>query len=365
MTVLVRETPTILVVDDVPDNLVILTALLQDHYRVLSASTGHGALEMAHKVPPPDLILLDVVMEDLDGFEVCRRLKADPVTEEIPVIFLTSQSESQDEQTGLDLGAVDYLTKPFSPPLVLARIKTQLKLKASQDFLKDKNSFLEQEVARRTKEIATIQEVTMVAFGSLAETRDNETGAHIRRTQHFMRLLATEAGALVEFRRLLTEETIALLFQSAPLHDIGKVGIPDHILLKPGRLNSQEFEVMKTHTTLGVLAIQAAERRLGSPVTFLRCAREIAGTHHERWDGTGYPSGLAGDDIPLSGRLMAVADVYDALRSERVYKPAYSHEKAVELMKEGSKGHFDPRLLKIFCESSEIWKETFDRSERL
>ncbi len=268
------------------------------------------------------------------------------------VIFLTSQSDIEDEQAGLDLGAVDYITKPISPPLVLARIKTHLNLKASKDFLKDKTVFLEREVLRRTREIAMIQDVTMVALGSLAETRDNETGAHIRRTQLFMRLLADEAAKLMAFQRQLNEETIELFFKSAPLHDIGKVGIPDHILLKPGRLTPQEFEVMKTHTTLGVLAIQAAERRLGTPVTFLKHAREIAGSHHEKWDGSGYPAGISGETIPLSGRMMALADVYDALRSERVYKPAFSHEKAFDLITKDSAGHFDPRLLQIFHDTA-------------
>jgi len=356
---------TVLIVDDTPENLSVLHNLLGTRYRCQIATSGSVALEIARRSPQPDLILLDVVMTGMDGFEVCRRLKADPVTEGIPVIFLTVQSDARDEQEGLELGAVDYIMKPISPALVLARVRTHLHLKATRDFLKDKSEYLEAEVVRRTSEIGMIQDIAMVALGSLAETRDNETGAHIRRTQHFMKLLADKAAKLPEFQKALPEETIILLYKSAPLHDIGKVGIPDHILLKPGRLTPQEFEVMKTHTVLGTQAIQAAERHFGKNASFLKSisflepASEIALSHHERWDGAGYPLGLAGENIPLSGRLMAVADVYDALRSERVYKPPYPHEKAVSLIQEGQNGQFDPRLVDIFLKTADEWRDIY------
>lgn len=360
MVATAENRPSLLIVDDVPENLAILAQLLREQYRTLAAVSGTDALEIARRRPPPDLILLDVMLPDLNGFEVCRYLKDDPATEDIPIIFLTAESDVEKEQTGLALGAVDYITKPFSPPLVLARVKTQLSLKASRDFLKDKNAFLESEVARRTEEIATIQDVTMIALGSLAETRDNETGVHIHRTQNLVRLLATKAARHPPFDKELPPQRIENLYKSAPLHDIGKVGIPDHILLKPGPLTAQEFEVMKTHTSLGALAIEAAERLLKTKATFLKNAREIAASHHEHWDGKGYPEGLKEEAIPLSGRIMALADVYDALRSERVYKPPFTHARALELMTKGSVGHFDPRLLQIFEDTASEWNRTFE-----
>jgi len=356
-----RNRMTVLIVDDAFENLAILSALLKDTYRTQTASSGAEALELVRRTPVPDLILLDMMMPDLDGLEVCRRLKGDPKTEDIPVIFLTAQSDIQTEEAGLAIGAVDYIHKPVSPPLVLARVKTHLQMKAARDLLKGQNSVLEREVERRTHEVAAIQDVTLVAMGSLAETRDNETGTHIRRTQHFMLLLATEASKLAPFRKELPPETVELLFKSAPLHDIGKVGIPDHILLKPGKLSPEEFEIMKTHTTLGAQAIQSAESLLRNRASFLGLARDIALTHHERWDGSGYPRGISGEDIPLAGRLMALADVYDALRSERVYKPAYPHQQTVEIMSHDTQGQFDPRLFRLFLETASEWENVFTR----
>jgi len=231
---------------------------------------------------------------------------------------------------------------------VLARVKTHLLLKSARDFLKDQNAFLEAEVARRVKEVQTIQDTTIMAMGSLAETRDNETGNHIRRTQHYVRALAEELRKSPKFGKDLDDATVEMLYKSAPLHDIGKVGIPDRILLKPGKLTPEEFEIMKTHTTLGRDAILAAEKQLDAPSSFLQCAREIAYSHQEKWDGSGYPEGLVGPLIPLSARLMAVADVYDALISRRVYKPAMPHEKAVGIIREGKGRHFDPDVVDAF-----------------
>jgi putative two-component system response regulator len=312
------ERATVLVVDDAPDNLAILSGVLKDDYRVKIANNGERALKIAANDPAPDLILLDIVMPGMDGYDVCRRLKGDPKTHDIPVIFVTAMSEEADERQGFELGAVDYITKPISPPIVAARVKTQLALKASADFLRDKTSYLEQEVAKRTREIQAIQDVTIMAIGSLAETRDNETGNHIRRTQHYVRKLAERLSNHRRFSHYLTPYNIELLFKSAPLHDIGKVGIPDRILLKPGRLTPEEMAIMKTHTTIGRDAIDRAERQLGMNVDFLICAKEIAYSHQEKWNGYGYPEGLSGDDIPISACLMAVADVYDALISRRV-----------------------------------------------
>ena len=340
--------PTILVVDDQPSNLSLITGLLKGHYRVKVSRSGEKALDIANSDLPPDLVLLDIMMPGMAGYEVCRRLKAERRTRHVPVVFLTAKSKSEDEQLGLEVGAVDYITKPISPPILLARVKNHLQLKDSADFLKDKNAYLEGEVYRRTREVQAIQDVTILTMASLAETRDNETGNHIRRTQHYVKALALKLKDHPRFSAFLTDRTIELLFKSAPLHDIGKVGIPDRILLKPGKLTPEEFEIMKTHTTLGRDAIEQAERQLGTPVEFLRFAKEIAYSHQEKWDGSGYPEGLAGDKIPISARLMAVADVYDALISRRVYKAPFTHERSVEMIAEGRGKHFDPDITDAF-----------------
>ena len=338
----------VLVVDDTPQNLSVMNDLLEDDYTVKVVSSGARALKIARSETPPDLILLDIMMPEMDGYEVCRQLKASPQTREIPIIFLTAKAEAQDEQMGFSLGAVDYITKPISPPIVLSRVKTHLTLKAAADFLRDKNAFLEQEVARRTAEMRAVQDATILMMASLAETRDNETGNHILRTQYYVKALAVELKTHPRFSDFLTERNIELLFKSAPLHDIGKVGIPDRILLKPDRLDAAEFEIMKTHTTLGRDAILQAERRLGRPVAFLDLAKEIAYSHQEKWDGSGYPEGSAGDAIPISARLMAIADVYDALISRRIYKPGMSHEQAMAIIVEGRGTHFDPDIVDAF-----------------
>ncbi|CAA7624795.1 two-component system response regulator [Magnetospirillum sp. SS-4] len=347
---------TILVVDDTPDNLALLSSLLKDDYRVKVASNGEKALRICGSDSPPDLVLLDIMMPGLDGYEVCRRLKADPGTHHIPVIFLTAKVELDAERKGLEIGAVDYITKPISPPIVLARVKTHLKLKMAADFLRDKNDFLEQEVAKRTEEVMAIQDVTILAMASLAETRDLETGNHIRRTQFYIKSLAGRLRSHPRFAAQLDDYTINMLFKSAPLHDIGKVGIPDRILLKPGRFVPEEFEVMKTHTTLGRDAIEHAEHSLGARVEFLTMAKEIAYSHQEKWDGSGYPQNLSGDAIPLSARLMAVADVYDALISRRVYKEGMPHEVAVSIIVEGRGKHFDPDIVDAFLEVQEEFR---------
>jgi putative two-component system response regulator len=307
------------------------------------------------------MILLDIMMPEMDGYEVCLQLKRHPKTMNIPVIFLTSRSEVEDEERGLELGAVDYITKPISPSIVLARVKTHLSLKAMDDFLRDQNHFLELEVAKRLLEVTAVQDVTILAMASLAETRDSDTGNHLRRTQFYIKALAEKLRDHPRFSALLTTANIHAIFKSAPLHDIGKVGIPDYILLKPGRLEPHEFEIMKTHTTLGYNAILNAERALGTPVEFLSFAMSIALSHQEKWDGSGYPQGLAGDAIPVAARLMAVADVYDALICRRVYKGAKSHEGALEIMLEGRGTHFDADILDAFLEIQPEFKAIAQR----
>jgi len=348
-----EDKPTILVVDDTPDNLTLVSNLLKKDYRVRVAINGEKALKIAYSDAPPDLILLDVMMPGMDGYEVCRQLRNSESTAHIPIIFLTAKSEVEDERKGLSLGASDYITKPISPPILEARVKTHLAAKAYSDFLTDKTSYLEKEVTRRTRKISAIQDVTIQAMASLAETRDSDTGNHIRRTQFYVKALAIKLKNHPRFSVFLTDSMIEMIYKSAPLHDIGKVGIPDRILLKPGRFEPAEFEIMKTHTTLGRDAIQAAEDVLGLKVEFLSIAKEIAYAHQEKWDGSGYPEGLKGDAIPVSARIMALADVYDALICRRVYKEGMPHEKAIGILIEGKGSHFDPDMVDAFLELQE------------
>ncbi|WP_218628250.1 MULTISPECIES: two-component system response regulator [unclassified Variovorax] len=353
----IARRPAILVVDDTPDNLMLLSNLLKDQYAVKVANSGEKALKIVRAGEPPDLILLDVMMPGLSGHDVARQLKADPTTRDIPIIFLTALSSEKDETLGLEIGAADYITKPIRPPVMLARVDTQLKIKAAADFLRDQKDYLEQEVARRTREISAIQDVTILAMASLAEARDNETGNHIRRTQHDVRVLAEQLREHPRFGHFLDDATIALLFKSAPLHDIGKAGIPDRILLAPGTLSPEEFEIMKTHTTLGRDAIEQAERQLGTDVAFLRVAKDIIYSHQEKWDGSGYPEGLAGDAIPIAARLMALADAYDTLTSRGVYKDGMSHDEAVQLIEEGRGTHFDPDIVDAFLARTDDFRQ--------
>ncbi len=340
---------TILIVDDTPDNVRLVVALLKDIYRTKVATDGEKALQVAAASPQPDLVLLDVEMPGMDGYEVCARLKADPLTVDIPVVFLTARSKVEEEERGLRLGAVDYIAKPISPPILLARVQTHLALKNARCFLADKNAYLEAEVTRRMQELGAVQDLTILAMALIAERRDNETGSHIRRTQHYVRLLAQQLRQHPRFAGFFDDATIELLYKSAALHDIGKVGVPDAILRKPGALTAEEFAVMKTHTAIGYDTLLEVGREVGEHSSFLRFAREIAGSHHEKWDGTGYPDGLCAEDIPVAARLMAVADVYDALVTRRVYKPAMSHERALEIVREGRGKHFDPDVVDAFC----------------
>ncbi|WP_434735575.1 response regulator [Candidatus Accumulibacter propinquus] len=361
---------TILIVDDTPENLAVLSGLLGRHYRIRAVSSGQRALRVADSEPRPDLILLDVMMPGLDGYQVIERLQTNPRTADIPVIFITAREASDDEQRGLALGAVDYITKPIRPAIVSARVKTHLELKAARDWLHDRNRSLEEEVTRRMADTLRVEDVSIRALARLAEVRDPETGNHLRRTQGYVRTLAMElcshprfatfltphniellvksAPLHPRFATFLTPHNIELLVKSAPLHDIGKVGIPDHILLKPGKLTADEDAIMKTHSRLGFQALEQAEEEAEQPVAFLRMAKEITLSHHEKWDGKGYPDGLAGETIPISARLMALADVFDALITPRPYKQAFSLEQALEIIRKGRGSHFDPDVVDAF-----------------
>lgn len=348
--------PKILIVDDEKFYLDVLVDLLKEDYKTVIAKDGEQALRRAASDAPPDLILLDILMEGMDGYEVCRRLKANPAVQNIPVIFLTVKSEVADELRGFELGAVDYISKPMSPPIVRARISTHLALNEARQVLADQNQLLERKVRERTEELDRTKYAAIFCMASLVEARDNETGKHLLRTQNYVRVLAEALKNHPRFRHYLDEHTIELLYKTAPLHDIGKVGVPDRILLKPGKLDSEEWVLMKKHPDHGYEALLRAEQEMGT-TDFLQVAKEIIYTHHEKWDGSGYPRGLKGDEIPIAGRLMAVADVYDALICRRVYKSSFTHEVAVEMIRQAAGYHFDPDIAKVFLERQEEFKQ--------
>jgi putative two-component system response regulator len=319
--------PTVLVADDSPQNIELLSRVLGESYRVKVATSGDRALSIVYSDEPPDLVLLDIMMPDLSGHEVCRRIKANPDRRRIPIIFVTAMSTIEDESLGLSLGAVDYITKPISPPLVQARVRTHL-------ALYDQTRELERMVAQRTSELVATRQQIIRRLGRAAEFKDNETGNHVVRMSHIARLIAQQAG--------LGPESVQLLFQTAAMHDVGKIGVPDHILLKPGPLTEEERRIVQQHAQIGADIIGRHDNEL------LCAARTIALTHHERWDGTGYPQGLQGEQIPLFGRIVAIADVFDALMNHRPYKRAMPPAQALEVMKAERGKAFDPALLDAF-----------------
>ncbi|MES2316351.1 MAG: HD domain-containing phosphohydrolase [Pseudomonadota bacterium] len=336
---------TILIVEGAAGPLALLEELLTEQYHLLPAFTGADAIRLAQEAPQPDLILLGMALPDMDAFTVFNEIKCNFLSADIPVVFLTAAAHPQDERRAMRGGANDVVTVPFAPETLLARIGTHVQLRLARGLLKDQQIHFTHLVAERTREIVHMQDATVLAMASLAESRDPDTGNHIRRTQHYVAALARELRFNHRHTTQLTDENIALLFKAAPLHDIGKVGVPDAILNKPGKLTNDEFEIMKLHTVYGRDAIAGVERTLGASNQFLRFASEIAYSHQEHWDGSGYPQGLTGHAIPLSARLMAVADVYDALISERSYRPAFTHETAVELIRQESGEHFDPDVV--------------------
>ncbi|MEO7579611.1 MAG: two-component system response regulator [Massilia sp.] len=306
--------PTLLAVDDEANNLQLLRQILQDDYRLLFAKDGARALALVAS-ERPDLILLDVMMPGMSGYEVCRALKADPATAPIPVIFVTALTDPADEVAGFEAGAVDYITKPVSPPIVRARVRTHLSLVRLDEL--------------RQSRLEIVQRL-----GLAAEYKDNETGLHVIRMSHFARVLGEACG--------MSQADADELLHAAPMHDVGKIGIPDHILRKPGKLDADEWRVMQGHPTIG------AEIIGDHPSGLLRLARSIALTHHEKYDGSGYPAGLTGEQIPLEGRIVAIADVFDALTSARPYKPGWPLEDALAYLNEQKGKHFDPALVDLF-----------------
>ncbi|MEQ3639437.1 MAG: HD domain-containing phosphohydrolase [Alteromonas sp.] len=306
--------PVLLLVDDEPANLRVLKQLLSQQYQLVFARDGYEALEIA-SMRRPDLILLDVMMPGMTGFEVCESLKSNEVTTHIPVIFVTALTEDMDEAKGFEVGAVDFITKPISPAVVKARVKTHLSLVRAEALMESRLHVVQR-------------------LGRAAEYKDNETGMHVMRMSHFSRELALAYG--------LSEEQATTLLHAAPMHDIGKIGIADSIMLKPGKLTDEEFKDMQRHPEIGAEIIGDCGDSL-----LLKVAKSVSMTHHEKWDGTGYPKGLKGEEIPIEGRICALADVFDALTSKRPYKEAWSIEKAVEFIQSQKGKHFEPKLVDL------------------
>jgi putative two-component system response regulator len=318
---------SILIVDDEPMNIDVLSGVLRSEYKVRAALNGKRALAIAMANPMPDMIMLDIMMPDIDGYEVCRQIKANPVTKNIPVIFVTAKNQDEDEKKGLELGAVDYITKPINPALVLARVHTHL-------ALYDQNRELERMVRERTDELHHTRLEIILRLGRAAEYKDNETGMHVMRMSHYSQVLALAAG--------LNEEDAELLLDASPMHDIGKIGIPDNILRKPGKLDENEWDTMQQHPEIGGEIIGTHKSKL------LDMARDIALTHHEKFNGKGYPKGLKGEEIPFVSRIVSIADVFDALTTERPYKKAWSVEDALKLIQDEAGKSFDPQLVELF-----------------
>jgi putative two-component system response regulator len=342
--------PLVFIVDDVPENIQIAMSHLKElHCDFAYATSGKQALERI-VATRPQLILMDVMMPGMSGFQTVELLKMNEVTRSIPVIFLTARAEAEDVVNGFNLGGVDYITKPFKGVELRSRVRNHLELHAYR-------TNLERLVEERSQEAELLKDVIIEAMGEMAEYRDPETGSHIHRTRAYVHLLSETLVSRGFFRDQLTDDYITLLWKSAPLHDIGKVAIRDSILLKPGKLTPEEFEEMKKHTLYGEEVISNLEQMAGRPTSFLSCAKEIVGGHHEKYDGSGYPRGLVGDAIPVAGRIMAVADVYDALISKRVYKNSMSHGKAMDIMIEGKGSHFDPVLIEAFIEVEPLFNQ--------
>ena len=345
-----RERQIILVVDDSAENLHVLTGLLQSDYRVLAATTGERCLVLARSQPQPDLILLDIMMPGMSGFDVAGRLKADARTKTIPIIMVTALDDRDSRLHALHAGAEEFLNKPVDRAELWIRVRNMLRLKEYQNFLADHNRLLEEQVAARTRELCDAYKDTIYTMVRAAEFKDEDTGAHVRRISYYCRDMAGEMGMDAQF----CEE----IFYASPMHDIGKIAIPDAVLLKPGGFTPKEWTVMKGHSAYGAKILE----RGGSPYT--KMGAEIAQNHHERWDGTGYPNGIKDEAIPFAARLMNIADQYDALRSKRPYKPAFSHEKTCGIITAGDgrskPEHFDPQVLAAFGKCAERRRGIYD-----
>jgi putative two-component system response regulator len=331
-----NSTSTVLIVDDAPENIHVLCAILGNDYQLKVAITGQLALKIV-AMQPPDLIILDVMMPGLDGYEVCRQIKENEATRHIPVIFVTARRNIEDETRGFEVGAADYITKPFSQPIVLARVQAHLALNNQQQYLQSLVRERTCDLESSNQKLEQTYLTMILQLGRAADYRDNETGMHVVRVGNFSKLLGLASGFL--------ESRAELLKYASMMHDIGKIGIPDHVLLKPGKLTADEFEIIKNHPQIGAIIIGDHEAEV------LKMAKEIALSHHEKWNGLGYPKGLSGTDIPLVGRIVAIADVFDALTCVRPYKTAWPVEKAFELIASEAGKHFDPHLVGLFLKA--------------
>jgi len=353
---LIAKSADILVVDDTIENLTLLTKMLKDSgYSVRPVPNGKLALQAA-ATKKPDLILLDITMPEMDGYEVCQRLKADVKLREVPVLFISALSQTEEKVKAFEVGGVDYITKPFQFDEVKARVDAHLHLYRLQQYLAEV-------VQDQVREIYEQQMGMIFGLAKLAEIRDTDTGRHLERIRELCRLFASELQKMPKHQNHVDNDYVVRIFQASPLHDVGKVGIPDHILLKPGKLTPEEFDIMKTHTVIGAKTLMDVRQRYPNN-QFIRMGIKIALSHHERWDGKGYPEGLIGDNIPLSARIMSIVDVYDAVRSKRVYKPPLPHEETCKIILAGAGSQFDPELVNVFASLrkrfQEIWEEMQD-----
>lgn len=353
-----KDKMSILCVDDTPVNLTLLNEFLSPYYHLSLTNSGPKALKLLErKADEMDLILLDVMMPEMDGYEVCRRIRSNPKTQHLPIIFITAKNRPQDEAKALDEGGNDFITKPIQPEVLLSRIKTHLSVRHYHQILADQNAQLEERLQQQLTDLFRLQNATLTVMISLAEFRDEETGNHIKRTQLYVQKIVEKLYSIFPE---LDERRGRLIVQAAPLHDVGKITTPDEILLKPGKLTPEEFDVMKKHAEKGSEILGMASKEMGEYGDFLLEAQAIAKSHHEKWDGSGYPEGLNGETIPLGARIMAVADVYDALRSERPYKVAMSHDQALEIICSGKGSHFDPKVVDAFCAQADTIAQIAD-----
>jgi putative two-component system response regulator len=368
-----NERPKIMIVDDSIANLRVAKNALVDFYDIFTVPSAAKMFELLER-NKPKLILLDIDMPGTDGYEAIKILQSQPPTRDIPVIFLTGKNDPESEIAGLSLGAIDYINKPFIPQILRKRVELHLTVKTQKQRLEKQAEMLENQrnelqnfndnlqamVMEKTGKISKLQGVILRTVADIVESRDDVTGGHIERTQHYLQTLISGLNDLGLYREDTQDWDMALISQSSQLHDVGKIAVPDAILKKPGKLTREEFEAMKGHTSIGVKIIERIEAQIPDS-EFLKYAKIFAGTHHEKWDGSGYPNGLAGENIPLLGRLMAIADVYDALISKRPYKQALSHKEAVRIILDGRNAHFDPVLVDVF----EQVAEQFDSRESM
>ncbi len=354
------KTSEILVIDDESINLQAIRNALSGHFSIKACKSGAEAFAMLKSGMIPDLILLDISMPEMDGYETLELIYSVSEFKEIPVIFVTASDSFSDEEKGFQMGAVDYITKPIRPTIVLERVKVHLELKAARDILNMKNFWLENEIYQKISENQLIQEAALDVISQLVETRDYNTGNHISRTKMYVELIARTLSKTEKYKNYLTEDYIQQVVKASVLHDIGKIGIPDMVLMKPTKLTPEEYELMKSHCIIGVRSIQKALHKYiqnmenkhmnerPSLIRFFDEAIRIVNFHHEKWDGTGYPEGLKGEEIPISARMMMLADIFDALTSVRVYKAAWSFEASAEWIESHSGTFFDPEIVAVF-----------------